>query len=416
MPDTSLTQPCCSLSGAAAMLSAMEGRFAVVVHGERDCLNSFLAFNFPGAERFYCTNLGETQAALGRTSKALERCLEAAAAKDAPQALIVLGTCLTEMIGDDFPAVARRFSRRMGVPVLALRTSGLRSGTQAELLDLLYASLSTLSPRRGRGRSRKEGKGLILVGLPADGAVGGASEIERTLERLGLDLVGSFPHRGDLDAWRRIGGADAAFVVDRSLYPRFAAALESRGMSVAEVPLPIGLGQSLRCLEIIARRFGVEERLKDAAADGARECRREIARFRADFRGLSLAYGLRMCTNYEGDFLAYEGLGDLEFFAELGFRTALLVQGAPESESRRRIGERLRALGRKEPFLVFPDPIVLPGILSKGGFSLAYLGGHAGPEAARAGVPLVATRSLSPFFKGCLDNIARVRELLSGKG
>ncbi|MDD5629876.1 MAG: nitrogenase component 1, partial [Elusimicrobia bacterium] len=144
MSDSRLTQPCCSLAGAAAMLSAMGGRLAVVVHGERDCLNSFLAFDSPGAARFYCSNLSESQTALGRTAGVLERCL-AAAAQDSPRALIVLGTCLTEMMGDDFPVVARRFARRRKIPVLALRTGGLRSGTQAEMLDLLFTGLSTLA-------------------------------------------------------------------------------------------------------------------------------------------------------------------------------------------------------------------------------------------------------------------------------
>ncbi|MFA6319085.1 MAG: hypothetical protein WC943_16865, partial [Elusimicrobiota bacterium] len=177
-----------------------------------------------------------------------------------------------------------------------------------------------------------------------------------------------------------------------------------------------GLGQSLRFFETLANRFGAAGKLARALESGAAACRREIASFRADFPGPRLAYGMRMCTNYEGDFLAYDGLGDLEFFSELGFKTALLVQGAPESGSKARIEGRLAVLGRREPFLVFPDPLVLPGILRRGGFALSYLGGHARPEASQAGVPLVAARSLLPFFGGCLENIARVRALLGGKG
>ncbi|MDD5628002.1 MAG: nitrogenase component 1, partial [Elusimicrobia bacterium] len=268
----------------------------------------------------------------------------------------------------------------------------------------IYTGLSTLA-RRGPGR---KGKGLILVGLPRDGG----SELENILARLGPRPVGSFPHGEGIEEWRRLGEAGAAFIVDRTLYPRFAAALESRGMSVEDVPLPVGLGQSRMFFETIARRFGVQGRVPGAVDRDARACGRAIARFRAEFRGLRLAYALRMCNNYEGDLLAYEGLGDLEFFAELGFQAALLVQGAPEADSKRRIGARLRSLGRREPFLVFPDPIELPGILRKVGFSLAYLGGHAGPEADRAQVPIVAARSLAPFFQGCLANIARIRALL----
>ncbi|MFA6319086.1 MAG: nitrogenase component 1, partial [Elusimicrobiota bacterium] len=223
MTDASLTQPCCSLAGSAALLSAMEGRFIVVLHGERDCLNSFMAFNYPGAERFYCTNLSQSQTALGRTGRVLDRCLEAATAKDKPQAVIVLGTCLAEMTNDDFPAVVRRFSRRRGIPALSLRTGGLASGTQGELLDLLYSGLSTLGPRR----RKRTGRGVVIVGLPA----AGQAELLEILGRLGLDLVGSVPHSG-LDAWRRLSEADAAFLVDRGLYPRLEASLHDRGLSV----------------------------------------------------------------------------------------------------------------------------------------------------------------------------------------
>ena len=67
-------QPCCTLSGVTTGLAAIRGNFAVVVHGEDECVSSFRNVG-PAAARFFCTSLTDREFTLGETAPALDHCL-----------------------------------------------------------------------------------------------------------------------------------------------------------------------------------------------------------------------------------------------------------------------------------------------------------------------------------------------------
>ena len=70
-----LGQPCCTLSGMCTLLGGMRGNFAVIIHGERDCGNSFVNHRMESAERFFGTCLTDDQITTGRVDDPLEQCL-----------------------------------------------------------------------------------------------------------------------------------------------------------------------------------------------------------------------------------------------------------------------------------------------------------------------------------------------------
>ena len=97
-------------------------------------------------------------------------------------------------------------------------------------------------------------------------------------------------------------------------------------------------------------------------------------------------------------------------FRELGFDITLLVQGPREAA--KRFEGMLSALGCHLPMQMFPSPWNLAPLLVKGGFEVAYLADHAAEEARKAGVPMMQSRSLEPFFAGIAPNLERLGELL----
>ena len=434
-----LGQPCCTLSGMCTLLGNLDGDLAVVVHGERDCVNSFIYHHMAAAHRFFSTHVTEEQATLGRVDAPLRQCLALVLEELRPTAVLVLSSCLMTMIGTDPQRVVDEVVREVrsargerDTPwVRYLPTSGLRLGSQAEMADELYATLASLPPHpvstRGfpsRLLERPEEAAVEapdpaplpscnLVGLPRHQV--DRSELAEALEAAGIRLGELLPEDASLDAWRRVSWAGVTLVVDRSLYPQLVETLEQdHGRSTLEVPLPTGLRQTRRFYRVLGERFGVTERLtevlsaRDARARAARE------RFRKRASGLRLALGLRMLNNYRADQLAYGGLGDAEALRELGFDITLLIQGPREAAPR--FEALLEAAGCALPYQVFPSPWNLAPLLAEGGFDVAYLADHSREEARKAGVPMIESRSLRPLYAGIEPNLDHLAELLRLSG
>ncbi len=404
-------QPCCSLSGMTSLLVGMAGNFAVVLHSESDCANCFLHTQGPSAPQFYSTRVSQARFTTGKLAEPLRRVLELVIKHRRPEAVFVLGNCLVEMIHDDFEGVAKKVQEKIGTPVLAMRTSGLRAGSQAEMIDWLYSTLAGLgSKKKARG-----GTGLRrvnLIGTPELNHENARSELERVLSAAGIRINGSYPFEADLGDWQNIGEASANFVVDKTLFPKLLKKLGAAGLPSIEVPLPVGLEQTTRFLNAIGAHFGAEKEIERAIASDVSRLEARLGSFRKRFGGMRVAVGLRMVNNYRADQLAYDGLGDLNVFVEAGFDPTLFIQGPPEEKARRHFAQRLKSLGCELPFHVFPDPFDLPPLLRAGKFDVAYLADHARTEARKAGVPLIQSRSLEPLFGGALRNIDYLEKVL----
>lgn len=406
--EEKLGQPCCTQSGFSWSMMDIPGDFAVVVHGEFDCLNCFHHHTGTSAVRFYSTRLTEEMLTTGRTEQALRSCLELIARVERPEVVLVLGTCPVEVIGDRFGGVVDEVSARTGVPMIPLRTHGLALSSQPRMLDWLFRTLATLppSPRPEGQRPR-----INLVGAPnRRGAIG---EARAVLGAAGVEVNGSYPEGAALPDWRGISHAMDAFVVDPGMFPRLVETLAEQGQRVHEVPLPIGLGPTLALYGAVAQALGVSvdaavEPLLDAA-------RRAIEAFRRDHGGLRLAVALRMLNNYSAQALAYDGLGELAALQELGFEVELLVQGPPEPAALAAVGERLRARGCDLPYRAFPGPFALAQVLREGRFQACILADSSAEAARQAGLPMLPTGSLSPWLRGVPRSVELLRGALRGR-
>ena len=74
--ERGLGQPCCTQSGMSWTLIDMPGNFAVVIHGEFDCVNCFTHHSGRSATQYYSTRLTDRQLTLGETADPLRRCLQ----------------------------------------------------------------------------------------------------------------------------------------------------------------------------------------------------------------------------------------------------------------------------------------------------------------------------------------------------
>lgn len=445
-----LGQPCCTQSGMSWTMIDMPGNFAVVIHGEYDCVNCFHHHVGRSAVQYYSTRLTEEMLTTGRTEAALRNCLELIAAEQKPEVVMVLGTCPVEVIGDQFGQVVEDVAKKTGIPMVALRTSGLRLSSQSQMLDWLFCTLASLPAgppidrywqrevalmaldvlfadhagttpvattlaklRSVEAPAARGGARVNLIGMPSgDGTL---PEPFVLLGPAGVEINGSFPEGASITEWRAISHAQHAMVVDTSMYPRLISALQAHGQAIHEVPLPIGLGQSRRFYDAIALATGRQAEVAATLDPIYAAMDAQLAEARAALAGKRVAVTVRMLANYNSDNLAYDGLGEVEALTEMGLDVTLLVQGPPEAKARESFAEGLAARGSTLPFDVFGGPWVLPDHLVRGGFDLVVCSDTVRNEAAKVNIPMLTTRSLAPYLGGIPGNIGLVRRALGGR-
>lgn len=402
-----LAQPGCAMTGFLFLLAGTFPGVAVVVFGERDCANAMPRLDSPlaASSRFnvFTVALKEAEVVVGTASAGLRECLRAVARHRRPRAIVVLSTCLSEMIGADADEACREVEAESGIPVVPLRTGGLRPRTQADIQDWVTRTLAT----RLRSDRPPEPLGVNLVGYrtepPPDPRLRRhvfRAEAGRTLRALGLVRGSVVPLGARPGDWADLHRAGLTVVSDRSVFADLLPLLESPGHRVLEVPPPMGVDSTDRFWRAVAEAFGrdadpvLQASPERAAAIRARDAARER------WAGRRLAYGIGSHHNFHPDQLAQEGLGDLPLLAELGFRIELVIQERDTPEAHGRIRRTLAAVGVDLPYHLFYEPAVLAPVLQAGRYDLAYVPDFLGDQAARAGVPMVPFGSLQAGWWG----------------
>lgn len=433
-------QPCCTQSGMSWSMIDMPGDFAVVIHGEFDCVNCFHHHTGRSSASYYSTRLTDAQITNGETHEPLRRCLRLIAKERRPEYVIVLGTCPVEVIGDRFETVVEQVAKETSIPMVPLHTSGLAMFSQTRMLDWLYDTLASLPPGDPVDRSRLHAEGLVaidalfrgarpgraaaparepaprekrlnLVGLPE---TDGVPEPIGVALALGLEVNGVYPFGASSAEWRAISHASAAFVVDAGMLPRLRRRLEALGQAIVDLPLPVGLGPTRECYARIARHYGVEAALDAALADRVAPIEAALAKARARVGGMRMAVAIRMLNTYRADQLAFEGLGDLDALREAGFDVTLLVQGPPEQAARDAFAKTLARRGVDLPFEVFAGPFAFGECLRKGRYDVCYASDSSREAAREAGVPMIAARGLAPYLEGVVPNLELLTRLALG--
>ncbi len=442
-------QPACTLSGISTTLIAMEGEFAVVIHGEDECASCFIHHG-PAAHRFFCTGLTEEHFVRGVTGPRLRHCLELVIEELAPEVVIVLGACPIEVIGDQFHTVVDDVgAEHPHVTFRALHTSGLKVGSQTAMLDWLYSTLVGLptkppldpswrqavadagldvvdaflemSPRALRDSATRAASlpapapipredCVAFLGMPDPRDLGGERDEWMTvLADVGLHVIGNLPYGASLDDWQAASHAGAVLVLDRENFRKTAKALEAAGAPVHDVPLPVGIAQTDTFYRILGEATGRTEAIQAAVSARRAEAQQAAEAARARFEHVRMALGLRLQNNYKTDLLASQGLGDRAAFVELGFDVTLLLQGPPEK--RDRFMEMYARRGLDVQLEVFPDPWSIGDHLMDR-FDIAVLADHMRAECQRARVPMLVSRMMHPGYAGVARNAARLADLL----
>jgi hypothetical protein len=413
-----LNQVVCTLEGMATLLQATPGNFAVVIHGDRDCVNVLVpGMDHPGAERFFCTNLTEAQAVAGRTRDPLRTCLEAVCTGLEPDVVFVLGTCLTAVIGDVVEPVVREVSESSGVSVVALSGAGMRFVSQSTILDRFAClMLDACEPidtceSASAATAGADPTSINLLGFHPGG------EVLAQLAQLGVTVNAILDLGTTVADWRRLPAAALNLVLDPGLYPEALTQAEQRfGVRPLEVTYPLGaratsafFGQVLGAVPTVADPAPV---LREAEA----EAMRVVAEAREKIRGKRLGYNIGSMKNLRPLTLAREGLIDLASFEELELDVTILVQGDDRPERLTAVRETLEGFGCTAPLAVFSDTVFFGELCRSSRCELVYASDHLRDQARQAEVGHLESGALKPGYGAVEHNIQRIVKALEGVG
>lgn len=381
----------------------MPGNFAVVIHGEYDCVNCFNHNTGRSAHRFFSTRLSEGILTNGETAQPLRECLELIVEHDKPDAIVVLGTCPVEVIGDRFEVTVDAVSAETGVPMVALHTSGLKLSTQQTMIDWCFDTLAGLGDPAQAIEDR-----VALLGMPVDRR--GQSEVRSMCKKAGVPLHGQFPMGASLDQWRGLIGCAEVLATDTTMFPKLMTRLQGREQQITSIPLPLGLGQSVevycalgtRDPEAMSQAIQPLVDLAQAAVDG----------FQSRWEGKRMAMTMRMHNSNRTDLVARDGLGPVRMFTEAGLEVTLLIQGSDDAQTMVEWRELLAANDLDLAFEVFPGPYAIGQLVARGGYDVACVADWVHNQVAETGVPAMYSHQTRPWLSGVAPTLRRVERLL----
>ena len=202
------------ISGAAAVLYAMGG--IIVISDAGGCTGNVCGFDeprwFSSKSAIFSAGLRDIDAILGRDDKFIDKIKIAAARLDAAF-VAVIGTPVPAVIATDYKALRRMTEARIGLPALAVDTTGMALYDEGQ--EKAYKALfETFATGRGQGA---EDFVCILGATPLDlPAPDSAAHIKNALERSNGVKAVVCGEEGSLGFIGRAGEAQKNIVVSPS--------------------------------------------------------------------------------------------------------------------------------------------------------------------------------------------------------
>lgn len=243
--------------------------------------------------------------------------------------ILVLSTCLAEVIGAAVEPVCQRVESATGVRIIPVATSGLRLRSQAEIVDHVAETMIN-----GFGDFGDIDPAAInLLGFQTDVAndSGAGSCMFRTeaatiIEAFGGRLNSAIPAGATVADWRNLPRGAFNFVSDASVLSKVVSMLSGDGRRFIEVVQPKGVAASDQFYAAIAAALGADPIPFLETWQPRLDAMVVIEEARRMFAGMRLAYGIGTLHNFRPDMLAREGLGNLPMFLELGFDVEIVIQ------------------------------------------------------------------------------------------
>ena len=218
----------CSCSMPAVWWALSYARGALVIfHSPRSCahvvrekdVGSFHrlvgagTFAPPSPVPLLTSGIGEGDAVFGAVER-LRACVRYATEKYHPRAVFIGGSCVSGIIGDDTRAVAEEMEEELGLPVVAVPTSGFLDD---ESFDGYLSVARVLTDRFMQPPARTRQGTVAFLGDYGGLYSAYVQELKRLLAGIGLQLTVQFPTYTPLDEIQAVPEAELLVVLGSAM-------------------------------------------------------------------------------------------------------------------------------------------------------------------------------------------------------
>jgi nitrogenase molybdenum-cofactor synthesis protein NifE len=284
-----VSQRACVYCGARVVLNPVTDA-AHLVHGPIGCatytwdIRGSLSSGSEMYRNSFSTDLRERDVIFGGETK-LAECIDEVVAKHRPPAVFVYSTCVVGVIGDDIVAVCREASRRHGIDVIPVESTGFISGNKI----IGYRAAAEALLRLIRPKEGEEIERTNKVNFLGEYNLGGEKWIvERYLREIGVEINVAFTGDSSVEALKRAPGAKLNLVQCTGSMHWLAAQMEKEfGIPLLDVNF-FGSENIADSLRRIAAFYGDTEVARRAEALIERETaalRPHLERYRQKLQG-----------------------------------------------------------------------------------------------------------------------------------
>ncbi len=276
----------CSISKAACMTILIQDA-AVIEHGPIGCSTCLQEFNFtymvnadlrnvsdPKQRKIYSTNLQEKDTVYGGNAK-LEKTIREVYEREKPNAIFVLSTCASAIVGDDIESACDQAEAEFGIPVVAITCEGFRSKIWTTGFDAGYHGIA----RKLIEKTDKKSDFINVINF------WGSDRFSEWFKPFGYRPNYITPY-STVNTLRHSGEAVATVQACSTLGSYLGAALEQE-YGVPEVPTapPYGIAQTDRWFRALGKILHQEDVAEKIIEEKKKEYLPQIEELREKLRG-----------------------------------------------------------------------------------------------------------------------------------
>ncbi|MGC9504219.1 nitrogenase molybdenum-iron protein alpha chain [Baaleninema sp.] len=316
-----ITQRGCSFAGCKGVVVGPFGDCVHIVHGPVGCSyyswltrrNQFKPREEGQNFLHYCftTDMDEHDLVFGGVKK-LKQAVQEAYDIFHPKSITVHATCPVGLIGDDIQGAAKEMTAKLGIEVIAFNCEGYKGVSQSAGHHI--ANNGFFKQWIGKDTETEEIPGYTVNLLGEYNIGGDAWEIERVLNKCGINVVASFSGDGSYDEATQAHLAKVNLVMCHRSINYMATMMETKfGTPWMKVNF-IGVHAFAKSLRKIARFFddaALTERVEQVIAEEVGLAEAQLAEYRKRLNGKTvfLFVGGSRAHHYQ------------ELFADLGMKT-----------------------------------------------------------------------------------------------
>ena len=388
----------CGMMGALDVLREVPGNVAIVVHGDRGCLPTP-----EGSRAGACTSdLREMDVVGGGEARLAAAVAEVIGRRGRPEAVVIVSTCLSEVIGDDIEHVARLAEQAHGVPVVPIKATGLQPLRPIEIARRVHDALAT----RFLTAEGPPEPVVGFVGYPAvahDGGPGFLAEVSSVLDAVGAAPGPAWPSGGIRDL-ARLARVAAVFAPERVVHRGLLERLEAIGHAEVVVhAAPFGVAACRSFYDAVGARAGLAREVAERVAPDLERAAARIGQFRGRHEGrrVAVCFG----NNREGTSALttlHLGVGYVPLLVEMGLVPVLVALTEDTPSQWAKVRELAARLGAAPEVHLHRRPEDLTAVLVGGDFAVASNEDCQKCFVDAAGLPFVRFLGFEPGLRGAV--------------